>query len=256
MATNKKRATVMEDYGPAPENLNGHPFYGMELDDDQRRFADAIWNPDKKIIFANAVAGTGKTTVAMGVAKLLVQYKLYDGILCIASPCEESRQGYLPGDISQKSEVYFEPFYQAMQKCDMNPFTDVDDESLVNAKHGTAYVKMITHTYTRGSTFDRRVVIIDEMQNFTFRDAKKVLTRCTDNCKVICLGHDGQCDLPDQALSGFVPYLEHFRGQDQCEICQLTVNHRGWISSHADALSMSEGKVIQYRQRLVSQKSL
>lgn len=235
MAT-KKKSTSFEDYGPAPETLHGHPFYGLDLDPEQKVLVDAIWNPDNDIIFVNAAAGTGKTTIAMGVAHLLVKYRLYDGILCVASPCEESRQGYLPGDISQKSEVYFEPFYQAMQRCDMNPFTDIDDESLVNAKNGTGFVKLITHTYTRGSNFDHRVVIIDEMQNFTFRDAKKILTRCADNCKVICLGHDGQCDLPDESLSGFVPYLNHFRNKEHCQVCNLTINHRGWISSHADAL--------------------
>ena len=236
MAT-KKKITTLEDFGPAPQSLRGHPFYGIELDPEQQILVDAIWSPEKDIIFVNAAAGTGKTTIAMGVANLLVKYRRYSGILCVASPCEEARQGYLPGDISQKSEVYFEPFYQAMLKCDMNPFTDIDDESLVNAKNGTAFVKLMTHTYTRGSNFDDRVVIIDEAQNFAMRDLKKTLTRCADNCKVIVLGHDGQCDLPDPTMSGFVPYLEHFRNEDRCQVCELTINHRGWISSHADALS-------------------
>ena len=36
--------------------------------------------------------------------------------------------------------------------------------------------------------------------------------------------------------SGFARYLEHFRGQEKCAVCKLTTNHRGWISSFADAL--------------------
>ena len=247
----KKKQPIVEYGNNIPGTLAGHPFYGLELDAEQQQFAEAIWSPDYDIVFVNAVAGTGKTTVAMGVANLLVKYGRYKGILGIVSPCEESRQGFLPGDISKKSEVYFEPFYQAMLTCGMNPFTDIEDEALVNAKNGTAFVKLITHTYTRGSTFDGMVVIIDEMQNFALRDAKKILTRCTDNCKVICLGHDGQCDLENPSQSGFVPYLEHFKGRDRCAVCSLTTNHRGWISSHADSLYLPKrGGVCDRNERI------
>jgi len=169
---------------------------------------------------------------------MLVKYGFYDGILGIVSPCEESRQGYLPGDITQKSEVYFEPFYQAMLACNMNPDTDISDDSMINDKNGTAFVKLITHTFTRGCSFQNKVIILDEFQNFTFRDAKKILTRCADNSKVIVIGHDGQCDLEDESKSGFIPFLEHFRGDPRCAICELKTNYRGWISSHADALKI------------------
>ena len=224
--------------GEPPKVLERYPFYGFTLDDDQLAFANAIWSPDYDIIFCNSPSGTGKTQVAVGVANMLVQYGRYDGILGIVSPCEESRQGYLPGDITQKSSVYFEPFYQAMIECGMNPDLVISDESLTNDKNGTAYVKLITHTYTRGSSFKNRVVIMDEFQNFAFRDAKKILTRCGDSTKVIVCGHDGQCDLEDPAQSGFIPYLKHFAPEKRCAVCTLSTNHRGWVSSHADALSL------------------
>ena len=252
----KRKSTTLENLSEAPATLTDHPFYGLDLDSEQQELVNTIWDPHKLIVFVNAVAGTGKTTIAMGVANLLVKYGKYDGILGIVSPCEETRQGYLPGDIKTKSEVYFEPFYQAMITCNMNPMTDISDEALVNEKNGTAFVKLITHTYTRGSTFDHRVVIIDEAQNFAFRDLKKVLTRCTDDCKVIVLGHDGQCDLENPSQSGFVPYMEHFRGDSRCSICTLTTNHRGWVSSWADALPNPIQGVREYRTERVSGGSL
>lgn len=234
MAKTKK---AVEDYhGAPPETLDGHPFYGLELDKEQLRFANAIWNPNIDVVFCNSVSGTGKTTVSIGVANLLVKYGFYDGIIGVMSPVEDQRQGYLPGDITQKSEVYFEPFYQAMTTCNMNPNTDIITDSLVNAKYGDGFVKLITHTYTRGSSFRRQVVIIEEMENYTFREAKKILTRCSDDCKLICIGHDKQCDLNDPSTSGFVKYLEHFKPNSRCAVCELKTNHRGWISAWADAL--------------------
>ena len=83
------------DYTDIPENLNEHPFYGFELDENQKAFRDAIWSADKTIVFCNAKAGTGKTTIATGVADLLVKYGRYNGIVYISSPCMEEKQGYL-----------------------------------------------------------------------------------------------------------------------------------------------------------------
>ena len=221
----------------APKTLENHPFYGFRLDDEQRVFRDAIWNPEKLIVFCNAKAGTGKTLLATATANLLVEYGLYQGIVYIVSAYGESKQGFLPGDITQKSEVYYEPFYQALIECDINPNTAITNESMVNQKNGTAYITCLTHTYLRGTNFDNKVIILDESQNYTVADLKKTLTRCKDTCKVIVVGHDKQCDLDNKNSSGFVKYIEHFKDDPRTAICELTHNHRGWISSHADVLT-------------------
>lgn len=36
--------------------------------------------------------------------------------------------------------------------------------------------------------------------------------------------------------SGFTRYIEHFRDDPRTAVCELTINHRGWISQHADDL--------------------
>ena len=78
----------------APKTLNDHPFYGLELDEEQIAFRDAIWNPDKLIVFCNARAGTGKTFIATATADLLVKYGRYEGIVYISSPTQEQKLGF------------------------------------------------------------------------------------------------------------------------------------------------------------------
>lgn len=211
-------------------------FYNFILDEDQEKFVQAVKSPKNKIVFCNARAGTGKTTIAMGIANLIVQDKRndIDGIVYIVSPYGEQKQGFLPGSVTEKSEVYFEPAYQAMIECNMNPNTDVISDSLVAKKRGDAFVKLLTHTFLRGSNLSKKVIIIDEAQNFTVPELKKVLTRIHDDSKVIVIGHTGQIDI--EAKSGFAKYIEHFSNYDEGEICELTVNHRGKLSSFADAL--------------------
>ena len=215
-----------------PKNV----FYDMILDEEQIAFVNAIKDQKKTIIFCDAPAGTGKTTLAMGAAKILVQDKRneLEGIVYIVSPYGEQKQGYLPGSITEKSEVYYEPAYQAMLEVDMNPNVDVCNESMTSKKKGEAYVKLLTHTYLRGTNLQKKVVILDESQNYTVAELKKVLTRCHDSCKVIVIGHTGQIDI--RGGSGFARYLEHFQGQEKCAVCKLTTNHRGWLSTYADTL--------------------
>lgn len=210
--------------------------FEFDLDPEQKVFVENILSPDKTIIFCNAAAGTGKTTLAMGAANVLFHDKRngMNGIVYIVSPYGEEKQGFLPGTQTEKSEVYFEPAHQAMIEMGMNPNNDIISDSMTSRKKGDGFVKLLTHTYLRGTNLSRKVVIIDEAQNFTAADLKKVLTRTHDDCKVIVIGHTGQVDISGR--SGFAQYIEHFRDCERCAVCELTINHRGWLSTHADKL--------------------
>lgn len=241
----------------APKNEYGNPpqyidsmFYNMILDDDQIAFANAIWDPSTIVTFVNARSGSGKTTIACGVANMLVKYGLYDGIIYVASPTQEQKQGYLPGSIEEKSMPYFEPMIQAMIACNMNPYSELmnyqnnsTDTNMNNRKENSAIVNCVTHTYFRGTNISNKVVIIDEAQNYYTDELQKVLTRIHDNCKTIVIGHTGQCDLyKNPENSGFDKYIEHFRkafekGDTRVKICELTKNYRGWLSNYADAIN-------------------
>lgn len=235
MAT--KRKNVVNEYGDVPKNIDGHPFYGILLDEEQKEFVNAILNPEKLIIFANAKAGTGKTLMAVATANLLVQHNVYDGIVYIVSPVQEEKLGFLPGSADEKISIYTAPLYDALIKLGINPYTAVIQEGVENQKNGTGYIDCISHVYLRGCNLENKVVIIEETQNMYVDELKKVLTRISDTSKTIVIGHSGQCDLyhhPEN--SGFVKYIEHFNGKDYAQICELNTNHRGIVSSWADEL--------------------
>lgn len=231
----KKQKNSYEQVYDPPENLDNCPFFGYTLNPEQKIFRDAIWSKDKDIVFCNAPAGSGKTFVAVATAYLLVQYKRYNGIVYIASPVQEGRQGYLPGDITEKSAVYFTPFYDAATKVGLNINTDLNDNA-INSKYGTGFVELITHTFLRGCNIENKVVILDEAENYTREELLKTITRIHDNCKVIVIGHTKQIDLDRPEDSGFARYLAWFQLCERAAVCELKENYRGWISSHADAM--------------------
>ena len=93
------------------------------------------------------------------------------------------------------------------------------------------------------SIIKRQGVIIDEAQNFTKAELKKTITRFHDDCFVVVIGHDKQCDLRKPELSGFIPMMELFislgveKGLKVGNV-QLTKNFRGIISQVADELEI------------------
>ena len=245
MGKNKKVSNTIKDFINPPDTLDDCLFYGLRLDEDQKNFRDSIWDREKEIVFCNARAGTGKTTIAVGTANLLVRYGIYKKIIYIMSPVQEIRQGYLPGGLSEKSAPYMQPLKDALLKIGEVPDLVIDSEdNIIGRKEGTAYIFCETHTFMRGINLEEAVVIIDEAENFYFDELKKVLTRiCSDTSKVIVIGHDGQCDLykhPER--SGFVPYLNAFRdsNDNRVGICKLEKNYRGWVSNFADSVYFND----------------
>lgn len=175
MANAKQRKN---DYTNAPKDLSDHTFFGLKLDEDQKVFANAIWNPDIDIVFVDAPAGSGKTTVAVATAVLMNKYHLIDDMIYIMHPISDA-QGYLPGDITAKSSVYFEALYQALITAGEMPEQAIKNTSMTADKNGLGYVTAITDSYLRGSNIGgnkKTVMIVDEAQNFDEFSLRKVLT--------------------------------------------------------------------------------
>lgn len=223
------------DYSNPPLTLDEHPFFGLQLDEEQRSFRDMIWDSGKLAVFCDAKAGCGKTTIAVMTAELLVKCGRYDGIVYVTSPVQEQKIGFLPGTVQDKLSVYNEPFYQAALKAGIDVMHAVRQENMMNIKEDTAYIDCVSHTFFRGQNIENKVVIIDEAQNYYYDELKKTLTRVHDSCKTIVIGHTGQCDLyhrPEH--SGFADYLYAAQREPFAAVCRLSCNYRGVVSSWAD----------------------
>lgn len=232
MAT-KKRI----DYTDVPEKLDDHIFYGLKLNKKQLEFRDSIWDKSVDVVFCDAKAGSGKTTVAIATAIMMVKYGLYDEIIYVASPCAESKQGFIPGSIAEKSYPYFVPVYDALKACHENVNVVMCSNESGEEKYGGVTINCMTHTFLRGTNFYGKVIcILDESQNFCEDDLRKTLTRVCKFAKAIVIGHSGQIDLPNKKLSGFERCIRHFKSKDDTRAAfhELTENFRGWVSQTAD----------------------
>ena len=241
----KKMAKV--DYTDVPETLDNHPFYGLELDDEQRKLVDAVWKRDKKLYLVNSIAGSGKTLMAVALGTLMVKYGIYEKVVYVTFPgIHEKTQGFLPGDLLQKSAPYFQPLYDALLTIDELP-DHVCNTSPTAVECGTAFIECAVSTYMRGINLNNSFVIIDEAENADLSTLAKVISRINDNCIALVIGHSGQCDMYDKTKSGFVACID-YQTKYHPEMCQefkLSTNHRGCISQYAD-LMLQEYQEPQY----------
>lgn len=203
-------------------------FYGLNLTDEQIIYADAIC--DRLVVFCQARAGSGKTTVAVGVAKILNKPMHY-----IFPTVEEKALGFSAGDVKTKEAKYLTGLYDAITEIGESPMQAIKHDDNKSLKQGTGWIEAYSHNYMRGGNIKNSTVIIDEAQNLTKKELRKILTRIHDTSHVVVMGDFRQCDI-DPKLSGFLPYLEHYRTTSYSQVCELTKNFRGVISAHAETL--------------------
>jgi phosphate starvation-inducible PhoH-like protein len=211
---------------PLPKN---NLLFGFEpkLTNEQREYVDSIF--DNQITFVNAKSGTGKTTLAVACAKILGKPLIYT-----FSPVEEGSLGFTPGSVEEKESKYFQPLLDALNEIREDPRFALKSEKNPEIINQGAWITAKSHIFVRGTNIKNSVLIIDEAQNFTRGELKKLLTRVHNTTKVIVIGHDKQIDLKDPKKSGFAPFLEWFREEPYCNVVELSVNFRGPLAQHAD----------------------
>lgn len=211
---------------PLPEN---NLLFGFEpkLTDEQREYVNSIF--DNQFTIANARSGTGKTTLAVACAKLLGKPLIYT-----FSPVEEGSLGFTPGTVEEKESKYIQPLIDALIEIREDPRFAIKSEKNPEIINNGAWITAKSHTFVRGTNIKNSTLIIEESQNFTRGELKKLLTRCHDSTTVIMIGHDKQIDLKDPRKSGFAPYIEWFQNEPYCKIIELNTNFRGRLAQHAD----------------------
>lgn len=218
-------------------------FFGLgpTLTEEQKELIQALLDPDINVVVIPSVAGTGKTTLVTGAAKIMKKDLVY-----VFPNVSEDEFGYLPGPLWEKYYQYLGPLFDALDEIGDDPDRVVFNEDackdpIANSKqaqalkNGQIWVYPKPHGFLRGRNLKGdKVIFIDEAQNFTKGQLKKILTRCHDNCKVVLAGHMGQCDLELTDHSGFPAYIDFYRKASYAKVIELTKCFRGKVAADAD----------------------
>ena len=177
-----------------------------------------LWDEEENLVLMGS-AGTGKTFIAMYLAldEMLQKDTPYDRIIIVRSVVAVREIGYLPGKLEEKTAVYEAP-YKAI--CDEIFATQAAYNKMTTSRQ----IQFETTSYIRGKTFDRAIIIVDEMQNLNFHELDSIMTRVGENCRIIFAGDYLQSDFKAEGeRDGLMKFLNIIERMKNFSVVQF-----GW----------------------------
>ena len=168
---------------------------------------------DADVTFCSGPAGSGKTSVAVGLA---CEYLMEERVkkIIITRPVVESGRGlgHLPGTLVEKINPYLVPIIEEMNMY-LTP-------SRVENMRENGTIELCPLEYMRGRNFHECFMILDEAQNATFEQIKMFITRIGRKSKAVINGDLRQSDLGNNSggLEKCMDTLELVEGVAVCEL--------------------------------------
>lgn len=146
---------------------------------------------ESKAMLLHGSAGTGKTFIAFykAIEEVLEKSNNYQKLVVCRSAVPSREIGHLPGNETEKTEVYMRPYIDMAQEL----FPD-KQQAFQRLQESRSLDWMIT-SFVRGITLDDAVIIVDECQNMNDMELNSIMTRVGTNSKVIFCGDFRQSDL-------------------------------------------------------------
>ena len=159
--------------------------------DNQKLFFQKISDFNHQLILCHGIAGTGKTYVSIykALQDVLSRGTGYDKIIIINPTVDvgnEDKLGYLPGELSQKIQQYNESTFTILNK--------IIGKARANKMIQDNVIEIGVLNFLRGVNLENCYVILDEAQNVSPMQIKTIMTRISNNCKMIIQGDMSQCD--------------------------------------------------------------
>ena len=157
----------------------------------QKLFFQKISDFNNQLILCHGIAGTGKTYVSIykALQDVLRRGTGYDKIIIINPTVDvgnEDKLGYLPGELQQKIQQYNESTFTILNK--------IIGKNRANKMISDDTIEIGVLNFLRGVNLENCYVILDEAQNVSPMQIKTIMTRISENCKMIIQGDMSQCD--------------------------------------------------------------
>ena len=163
--------------------------------------------------------GVGKTFLSLyrAIEEVLDRSNSFKQVVVVRSAVQVRDQGFLPGDLDEKMEIYEQPYIEI---CD----------TLFGRKEAWArlkeqgYARFISTTAIRGISIDDAIIIVDECQSMTWHELSSVISRTGHRSKIVFVGDLKQNDLVKNKndVSGLSKFLEVLNTMKEYQSVEFT----------------------------------
>jgi len=177
----------------------------FNLTDKQKSFAQIAFDKNTKIIFINGPAGSSKTFLAVYCALHMLNMNPRSELKYIRTIAESGERalGSLPGTVDEKFNPFMMPLYDKLDELLPLP------QSKYLETNG--FIEALPINFLRGATWNDKIIIADESQNYSTKELVTLLTRIGENTKMFICGDAMQSDIGNK--SGFMKVYELFNNK-------------------------------------------
>lgn len=184
---NTKQRIFKSKVGAIPKVVNNFE----PKTDNQKLFFNKMGDFNNQLILCHGIAGTGKTYVSCykALQDVMRRGTPYNKLIIINPTVDvgnEDKLGFLPGELSAKIQQYNESTFTILNKI---VGKDKAGKMISDGK-----IEITVLNFMRGVNLENCYVILDEAQNVSPMQIKTLMTRLSDNCKMIIQGDLSQCD--------------------------------------------------------------
>lgn len=166
--------------------------------DSQRELLRNLKQASLSIIIGGA--GTGKTYCAIAEAARSLENGEVDKIITIRPTVASEDIGFLPGDLTEKTDPYMAPIYDNLET--------IGGIDLVRKLKLRKQLEIAPVAFLRGRTFTNSYVVVDEAQNCTKEQLLMVITRMGQNCRMAITADPKQADINNSGIPWLIKSLE------------------------------------------------
>lgn len=177
-----------------------------DFTENQIKLKQLILDKETKVVFISGPAGTSKTMMAIYCGLHLLNERRVSDIMYHRTIIESASKslGSLPGDEALKMEPFLMPLYDKMEELLPSP-------EIKRLMEDTR-IKGSPVNYCRGASYNAKYIVLDESQNFTYKELTTAITRIGKYSKMIILADPLQSDIGDR--TGFERMMNVFDDQD------------------------------------------
>ena len=217
-----KLLATEQRFAPAPEEntINFKSYSSQQIllipkSINQERYINYLSDPNKLIVFATGPAGTGKTMLAVLAALKALKSRAVRKII-ITRPAvgvDDEKHGFLPGDLNSKMEPWVKPIFDVMlEYYHHKDITKMLEEEII---------EISPLAFMRGRNLKDAYIICDEMQNASTNQIKMVLTRLSENSKMVITGDLQQTDKKFHNDNGLKDFTDRLKAGHSNSIVQV-----------------------------------
>lgn len=170
----------------------------------QRCALDLLTNKDVDAVAILGTYGSGKTFLATQMALYYVNEKgTHSKVLGVREPKGEGASvGYLPGDIIQKTGMFFKPIEQQLK----------GGEFELNSLVQRGVLESQIPFYLKGCSYSDTIMVVDEAEDLTDAQIRLVGTRLAENSRIFFSGDYGQSVINKTQTNPLVKMCNELKG--------------------------------------------